>query len=132
VAADGFRFGLSICYDLRFPEVCRALALEHGANVMLVSSAWPLPRAAHLRALAVARAIENQSYLVLANRAGADAGVTCCGMSAIIDPSGVLIASASDDCEEMITGEISEEVIAAVRDKIPVFAHRRTDLYGTA
>jgi omega-amidase len=131
VAANGFRFGLSICYDLRFPEVCRALALEHGANVMLVSSAWPLPRAAHLRALSVARAIENQSYLVLANRAGADAGVTCCGMSAIIDPSGVIIASASDDREEMITGEISKEVVAAVRDKIPVFAHRRTDLYGT-
>jgi predicted amidohydrolase len=130
VAANGFRFGLSICYDLRFPEVCRALTLEHGANVMLVSSAWPLPRAAHLRALAVARAIENQSYLVLANRAGADAGVTCCGQSAIIDPTGNLIASASDGREEMITGEISEEAIAAVRDKIPVFAHRRTDLYG--
>ena len=129
VASAGFNFGLSICYDLRFPEVCRALALDHGANVMLVSSAWPSPRAAHLRALAVARAIENQSYLVLANRAGADAGVTCCGMSAIIDPSGVLIASASDDREEMIAGEISEQVIATVRDKIPVFAHRRTDLY---
>jgi predicted amidohydrolase len=130
VAAAGFCFGLSICYDLRFPEVCRALALEHGANVMLVSSAWPLPRAAHLRALAVARAIENQSYLVLANRVGEDAGVICCGMSAIIDPSGGLIASAPDDREEMITGEISEEAIAALRNKIPVFAHRRTDLYS--
>ncbi len=131
VAAAGFQFGLSICYDLRFPEVSRSLALEHGANVMLVSSAWPLPRARHLRALAVARAIENQSYLVLANRVGVDAGVTCCGTSAIIDPSGDIIASASDDREEIITGEISEEAIAAVRDKIPVFAHRRTDLYGT-
>jgi omega-amidase len=130
VAADGFRFGLSICYDLRFPEVCRALALEHDANVMLVSSAWPLPRAGHLRALAVARAIENQSYLILANRVGVDAGVICCGTSAIIDPSGVIIASASDDREEMITGDVSEEAIAAVRDKIPVFTHRRTDLYG--
>src|SRR3954464_13839027 len=68
VPAEGFKFGLSICYDLRFPEVARALALEHGANVLLVSSAWPLPRVAHLRALAVARAIENQSYLVLADR----------------------------------------------------------------
>src|SRR3977135_710923 len=100
VPAPGFRFGLSICYDIRFPEVCRALALDHGANVMLVSSAWPLPRAAPLRALAVARAIENQSYLVLANRAGVDAGVICCGMSAIIDPTGVMIASASEDREE--------------------------------
>jgi omega-amidase len=129
VDADGFRFGLSICYDLRFPEVCRALALEHGANVMLVSSAWPLPRAAHLRALAAARAIENQSYLVLANRAGADAGVTCCGLSAIFGPLGVMVASASDDREEMIAADISEEAIAAVRDKIPMFTHRRTDLY---
>lgn len=125
-----FRFGLSICYDLRFPEVCRALALEHGANVMVISSAWPNPRAAHLRALAVARAIENQSYLVLANRAGVDAGVTCCGLSAIIDPSGVLIASASEDREEMIVAEISEEVVRSARERMGVFAHRRPELYG--
>jgi predicted amidohydrolase len=130
VASSGFNFGLSICYDLRFPEVSRALALDHGANVLLVSSAWPLPRVEHLRALAVARAIENQSYLVLANRTGVDAGVTCCGMSAIIDPSGVTLASASGDHEELLIAEISIEVIAAVRDKIPVFANRRTDLYG--
>jgi omega-amidase len=130
VAAAGFRFGLSICYDLRFPEVCRALALEHGANVMLVSSAWPLPRAAHLRALAVARAIENQSYVVLANRVGVDAGVICCGTSAIIDPSGVIIAAASDDREEMITADISEEVVRSVRERMGVFAHRRPELYG--
>jgi Predicted amidohydrolase len=130
VVADGFRFGLSICYDLRFPEVSRALVLEHDANVLLVSSAWPLPRVEHLRALAVARAIENQSYLVLANRTGVDAGVTCCGMSAIIGPSGVILASASGDGEELLISDISNEAIAAVRGKIPVFAHRRSDLYG--
>ena len=130
VASAGFNFGLSICYDLRFPEVARALALEHDANVLLVSSAWPLPRVEHLRALSVARAIENQSYLVLANRTGVDAGVTCCGMSAIIDPSGVTLAAASGDREELLVADISTETIAAVRSKIPVFAHRRTDLYG--
>ena len=130
VPMAGFRFGLSICYDLRFPEVCRALALEHGANVMLISSAWPSPRAAHLRTLATARAIENQSYLVLANRAGIDDGVTCCGLSAIIDPSGLLIASAPEDREEMIVGEISEEVVRSTREKMPVFQHRRADLFG--
>ena len=129
VAAAGYNFGLSICYDLRFPEVCRALALEHGANVIVVSSAWPLPRAAHLRALAIARAIENQSYLVLANRNGIDAGVACCGMSAIIDPSGEVLASASGDREELLTANISSEVIAAVRNTVPVFSNRRTDLY---
>jgi predicted amidohydrolase len=126
----GFNFGLSICYDLRFPEVARVLALERDANVLLVSSAWPLPRVEHLRALSVARAIENQSYLVLANRTGVDAGVTCCGMSAIIDPSGVTLAAASGDREELLVADISAETIAAVRNKIPVFAHRRSDLYG--
>jgi len=130
VAAAGFNFGLSICYDLRFPEVSRALALEHNANVLLVSSAWPLPRVEHLRALSVSRAIENQSYLVLANRTGIDAGVTCCGMSAIIDPSGVTLAAASGDREELLIADISAETVAAVRNKIPVFSHRRTDLYG--
>ena len=129
VAAAGFNFGLSICYDLRFPEVSRALALEHGANVLLVSSAWPLPRATHLRALAMARAIENQSYLVLANRTGIDAGVTCCGLSAIIDPSGETLASASGDREELLVADISAQTISAVRDKVPVFANRRADLY---
>jgi len=129
VSTAKFNFGLSICYDLRFPEVARALALEHDANVLLVSSAWPLPRVAHLRALAIARAIENQSYLVLANRTGVDAGVTCCGTSAIIDPSGVVLASASGDREELLTADISAEEIAAVRNKIPVFNHRRRDLY---
>ena len=129
VPAAGFNFGLSICYDLRFPEVARALALQHDANVLLVSSAWPLPRVAHLRALAIARAIENQSYLVLANRTGVDAGVTCCGTSAIIDPSGMVLASASGDREELLVADISAEVIAEVRGKIPVFSHRRADLY---
>ncbi len=130
VPAAGFRFGLSICYDLRFPEVSRALVLEHDANVLLVSSAWPTPRASHLRALAIARAIENQSYLVLANRAGVDAGVTCCGLSAIIDPLGVMLAEASGEGEELLIADISPETVAAVREKIPVFAHRRADLYG--
>ena len=131
VNTGDFNFGLSICYDLRFPEVCRALALEHNANVILVSSAWPLPRAAHLRALAIARAIENQSYLVLANRTGVDAGVTCCGMSAIIDPSGEVLAAGSENREELLTASISNEVIATVRSTVPVFSDRRTDLYGT-
>ena len=130
VPASGFNFGLSICYDLRFPEVSRALALEYGANVLLVSSAWPLPRVEHLRALSIARAIENQSYLVLANRSGVDAGVTCCGTSAIIDPSGAVLASASGDREELLIADFSAETIAEVRNKIPVFSHRRADLYG--
>ena len=126
---DKFNLGLGICYDLRFPEFYRTLAVNHGTNVLINSSAWPFPRVEHLRILALARAIENQSYLILANRVGTDDGVTFCGTSAIIDPYGVIIASASADREELIQAELSEEVIASVRNRMAVFAHRRRDLY---
>ena len=126
---DMFNLGLTICYDLRFPEVCRALAVDHGANVFINSSAWPFPRLEHLRILALARAIENQCYLILANRVGTDDGVTFCGTSAIIDPYGVIVAAASADREELIQAEISEEVIKSLRSRMAVFNHRRQDLY---
>jgi predicted amidohydrolase len=126
----GFRLGLSICYDLRFPEVYRTLAIEEEANVFILSSAWPFPRAEHFRILATARAIENQSYVIVSNRVGTDDGVTCCGLSAIIDPYGVTIASASTDREELVLGDMSEEAITSVRNKMAVFAERRPDLYG--
>jgi omega-amidase len=128
-AAGKFNLGLTICYDLRFPEVCRALAVDHGTNVIINSSAWPFPRVEHLRILALARAIENQSYLILANRVGTDDGVTFCGTSAIIDPYGAIVASASVDREELIQAEISEEVINSVRSRMAVFEHRRRDIY---
>lgn len=123
------RFGLSICYDLRFPEVYRRLAIKEKANGFVISSAWPFPRVEHMRVLATARAIENQSYVILANRVGTDAGVTFCGSSAIIDPYGVTIAAAAADREELLCAEISHELIESVRDLMPVFAHRRQELY---
>ncbi len=126
---DKFNLGLGICYDLRFPEFYRTLAVNHGTNVLINSSAWPFPRVEHLRILALARAIENQSYLILANRVGTDDGVTFCGTSAIIDPYGVIIAAASVDREELIQAEISDDVIKSVRSRMAVFAHRRSDLY---
>ena len=61
-SARPMKLGLTICYDLRFPEIYRALALEQGVNVFVISSAWPFPRVEHQRVLATARAIENQSY----------------------------------------------------------------------
>ena len=125
-----WRLGLSICYDLRFPEVYRVLACDQGANVLVNSAAWPFPRVEHLRILATARAIENQSYLVLANRVGTDAGVTCCGSSAIIDPSGTIIAAASPDCDELIEAELDRSVLDNVRARMQVFAHRRPEIYG--
>ena len=125
----GMRLRLSICYDLRFPEMCRTLALNHKVNVFINSSAWPSVRAEHLRLLAQARAIENQSYLILANRVGTDDSVTFCGTSAIIDPYGAIVAAASVDREELIQAEISENVIRSVRSRMAVFDHRRPDLY---
>ena len=124
-----FHFGLSICYDLRFPEFYRALACERRADVFVISSAWPFPRVEHLRTLALARAIENQSYVILSNRVGTDDGVTFCGSSAIIDPYGVIVVSASTDGEDLLQADLSAETIAAVRAKMPVFEHRRRDLY---
>jgi len=127
---NGLRVGLSICYDLRFPELYRMLAIDQGVNVFVLSSAWPFPRIEHFRILANARAIENQSYMVVSNRVGTDDGVTTCGSSSIIDPYGVILAAASTDREEIVQAEISEKTIRAVRSKMAVFAQRRADIYG--
>jgi len=124
-----FTVGLSICYDLRFPEMARTLVVKHDANVIVNSSAWPVVRAEHLRILALARAVENQSYFIIANRVGTDDGVTFCGSSVIVDPSGATLAAAPPDREELIQAEISEQAIADVRNRVPVFAHRRGELY---
>ena len=126
----GLQIGLSICYDLRFPEVFRALAIGKQANVFVLSAAWPFPRLEHMRVLAVARAIENQSYMILSNRVGTDEGVTCCGGSVIIDPYGVILAAGSSDREELVVGTISEEVIRVVRRRMAVFEQRRPELYS--
>ena len=93
------------------------------------SSAWPSVRAEHLRLLAQTRAIENQSYLILANRVGTYDSVTFCGTSAIIDPYGATVAATSVDREELIQAEISENIIRSVRSRMAVFEHRRPDLY---
>ncbi len=114
-ALGRLHFGLSICYDLRFPEIYRKLAIEQNANALIVSSAWPFPRVGHLRKLAMACAIENQSYVIAANRVGADDGVSFCGTSSIIDPGGLIVASASQDREELIQAELSEELVSSTR-----------------
>ena len=129
---ETFTVGLTICYDLRFPEVCRKLAVEYKATVIVNSSAWPFPRVEHLRVLALARAMENQAYVVIANRVGTDNGVTLCGSSVIIDPYGVILAAASADREEIIFADVSKEVVDLVRERMRVFEHRRTDLYQTS
>jgi len=127
-AFAGLRFGFSICYDLRFPEMYRKLVIEQNANALIVSSAWPFPRVEHFRTLAMARAIENQSYVIAANRVGTDDGVSFCGTSAIIDPGGIIIASASPDREELIQAELSQELVRSIRERMDIFAYRQQGL----
>jgi predicted amidohydrolase len=125
----GLHFGFSICYDLRFPEMYRKLATEQNVSAFIVSSAWPFPRLEHFRTLAMARAIENQSYVVASNRVGKDDDLWFCGSSAVIDPRGVVIAAASADREELIYADVSEELVLSVRSRVESFTHRRQDLY---
>ena len=130
IALGDLRFGFSICYDLRFPEMYRKLATDQNISAFIVSSAWPFPRDEHFRILAVARAIENQSYLIASNRVGKDDDLWFCGGSAIIDPRGVVIAAASADREELIQADLSEDLVRSVLSRVESFAHRRKDLYG--
>lgn len=129
-AMNDLRFGFSICYDLRFPEVYRKLVVEQDVGAFIVSSAWPFPRLEHFKTLALARAIENQSYAIVSNRVGKDENMWFCGSSAIIDPRGVLIASASADREELIQADVSQDIVLSVRSRVASLAHRRRDLYG--
>jgi omega-amidase len=126
----GLRFGFSICYDLRFPEMYRKLATERNVDAFIVSSAWPFPRLEHFRVLAQARAIENQSYVIASNRVGKDDDLWFCGNSMIVDPRGVVIAAASADREELIQADLSKELVHSVRKRMKAFAHRRQDLYN--
>src|SRR2546427_8199662 len=126
----GLRFGFSICYDLRFPEMYRKLAAEENVGAFIVSSAWPFLRLEHFRTLAMARAIENQRYVIASNRVGKDDDLCFCGSSAIIEPRGVVIAAASADREELIHADLSEELVMSVRQRGQSLGHRREDLYG--
>jgi len=128
-ALGDLRFGFSICYDLRFPEMYRKLATEQNVGAFLISSAWPFPRDEHFRVLAHARAIENQSYVIVSNRVGKDDELWFCGHSAIIDPRGIAIAAASPDREELIYADVSEQLVQSVRRRVNSLGHRRQDLY---
>lgn len=118
-----------ICYDLRFPEMARKLALA-GAEVFAVPSAWPLARVDTLRVLCRARAIENQCFLVSANQVGRHSnGLQFAGASMIISADGAILAEADITSEKVIMAEVKEETLVKFREHIPVYQHRRPELY---
>lgn len=128
---DGGTVGLTICYDLRFPEIYRALAIGGADIIFVVSSFMATTGKYHWEPLLRARAIENQVFIVAPNQAGPipDTNVLRYGHSAIIDPWGTVLAQASD-AEGVITAEIDLERLAAVRRQLPSLAGRRPEIYG--
>ncbi|MEO8727421.1 MAG: nitrilase-related carbon-nitrogen hydrolase [Acidobacteriaceae bacterium] len=120
----GARAHVSTCFDLRFPELYRAAALD-GAEVFLIISEWPSKRGEALITLARARAMENQAYVLLCNRTG-DAldGTAFDGRSRTIDPEGQVIADAGI-CQGFCTAEIDSSHVRKLRAGFPVLAMSR-------
>ncbi|MDK1473188.1 carbon-nitrogen family hydrolase [Streptomyces sp. 549] len=123
VAAAGARLGLATCYDLRFPELFRALT-DGGAQLLVVAAGWPEKRAEHWNLLARARAVENQAYVLACGTAGSHAGVPQAGRSAIIAPWGETLAEAPDATEQVVTAELDLGELARVREEFPVLKDR--------
>ncbi|MFC0477276.1 carbon-nitrogen family hydrolase [Robertmurraya beringensis] len=126
-ALDKNLFAGFICYDIRFPEWIRAHTTE-GAETIVVVAEWPLPRLNHWRSLLIARAIENQCFVIACNRSGSDPDNVFAGHSLIINPWGEVIAE-GDELESIVTGQIDLAEVKKVRNTIPIFSDRRTDLY---
>ena len=124
---DGIKAGLIICYDIRFPELIRSLALK-GMDILFAVSQWPDVRIPHLHTLAAARAIENQTYVACCNSCGKAGQTQYGGRSVIINPLGETIAAAGAN-EEMLTGEADFSILPNIRSAIPVFCDRRQDMY---
>jgi len=126
----GVRLGMTVCYDLRFPELYRALAVQ-GAQVLSVPAAFTLATTRdHWETLLRARAIENECFVVAPNQIGSHPpGHRAGGRSLIVDPWGLVLASAPD-VETAIVADLDLEVLRDVRRRIPVLEHRRPEVYG--
>ena len=122
VEIDGWRLGLMTCYDLRFPELARRLALD-GADALVVPAAWergPL-KESHWELMARARALENTVYVLAVSEVSAQN----IGCSMAVDPLGVAVARAGGGSEAFLTAELSREALRQARLALPVLANRR-------
>jgi predicted amidohydrolase len=128
-SADGVELGMSICYDLRFPELYRILAVR-GARVLVIPAAFTLATTRdHWETLIRARAIENQAFVIAANQVGAHPdGNRSGGRSMIVDPWGVVLAQAPDS-EGQIVAELDLARQQQIRAELPALANRRAEIY---
>ncbi|HLT20701.1 MAG TPA: carbon-nitrogen hydrolase family protein [Thermomicrobiales bacterium] len=127
---DGHTVGLSICYDLRFPELYRLLALE-GAEILFVPAAFTMFTGKdHWHTLLRARAIENQAFVLAPGQFGAHEpnDQRCYGHSLIVDPWGTVLADAPDK-ECVVTAELDFEHLRKIRTQLPSLANRRPSAY---
>lgn len=122
------KIGLAICYDIRFPEFIRKEVLA-GAELLAIPSAWPLERIEHYRTLLKARAIENQCFILSANKVGKNAeGVRYGGHSVAIGPWGEVLGELGTR-PGLLELEIQLQKVEELRKKFPVLKARREDLY---
>ena len=126
------RIGMTVCYDLRFPELFRALTVA-GAQILTVPAAFTATTGkAHWEPLLRARAIENQAFVIAAGQTGTHAtGTDSHGHSMIIDPWGAILAEATDE-ETVIVADLDFAGLRQIRQDLPVLAHRRADIFGGA
>lgn len=128
VETEHGKFGMTICYDVRFPELYRSLALQ-GAQLIFAPAAFPhYTGSMYWEALLRARAVENQLYIVAAGQFGVSKMNTFYGNSLIIDPWGTVVAKAPQR-EGVTIQEIDLSLVDEVRQHIPTFSHRRPDVY---
>ena len=127
---DGVIAGLAICYDLRFPELFRAL-VDCGAHLFLLPAAFKVPTGMHhWEPLIRARAIENACYVAACGQWGHWApGKESYGHSMVVDPWGTVVAQCRDAVDTLIA-EVDLTYLRAVRERLPVLKHRRRDLFG--
>jgi deaminated glutathione amidase len=127
--AGGVELGLSICYDLRFPELYRILAVR-GARILTVPAAFTLVTTRdHWETLLRARAIENQAFVIAANQVGAHpAGQHSGGRSMIVDPWGLVLAQAQDEPGHIVA-DLDLDHQEEIRSRLPALANRRPEAY---
>jgi predicted amidohydrolase len=116
------RAGLSLCYDLRFPELYRRM-INQGAEFFLVAAAWPAARREPWTLLNRTRALENQAFVFSCDGCGSSAGVPLAGHSLFVDPLGKVLAEAGDG-EMLLSLEVDPQSVRAIRDDFPALRDR--------